>query len=66
MRLFWGPCVCSQAQNPKKLLPRSGARGKINIRILQCRLPDLGLIEHRWDVEGGQEIPTLEKGKMQH
>lgn len=21
---------------------------------------------NRWDVEGGQEIPTLEKGKMQH
>lgn len=47
MRLFWGPCVCSQAQNPKKLLPRSGARRKINIRILQCKLPDLGLIEDR-------------------
>lgn len=45
MRLFWGPCVCSQVQSPEKSLPWSGARGKTTIRVLRCRLPDLGLIE---------------------
>lgn len=45
MRFFWGPCVCSQVQNPEEPLPWSGARGKTTIRVLRCRLPDLGLIE---------------------
>lgn len=52
MGFFWGPCVCSQVQNPEKSLTWPGARGKAATRGLRCRLPDLGLIQDGCETSG--------------